>query len=170
MDYGFLGNFERFELMAFFSGYALIYLLLNGLWRNDFSLKFSKARLLSYSYALTGTLFIGYVVRKIFINLDAGNQVHFYHPILYLFGILAALFWIPVFSKRSSLALLHSLVFFALIPLDIISYARGSVEREQVGNDMNVLSISIIFNVSTAILMFIFLRLSQKKRNRPEND
>lgn len=166
MDYDFLGNFEKFELMAFFSGYAIMYLLMNGVWRGDRLFGVSKARLLSYCYVLTATLFLGYTARKLFMGSVTDIQPHFYHPYLYIFGLLAILFWIPALNRRSFLMLVHSLVFFAMIPLDIISYSRDLIKREQVRNDMNILTISVILNVSTTFIAFLFLWLAERLRKR----
>jgi hypothetical protein len=62
------------------------------------------------------------------------------------------------------------MVYFAMIPLDLVSFARGLVERAQVSNDMNILTLSIIFNVSTAILVAVFLFFSQKLRKHPADE
>jgi hypothetical protein len=162
MEDEFLGNFEKFELMAFFSGFAIVYLIMNGIWRSDRIFGMAKGRIFSYGYALTATLFLGYTARKLFMGSGLEMQFHFYHPFLYLFGLLAVLFWIPALTGRSMPILVHSLVFFSMIPLDIISYFRGTAGRDQIRNDMNMLSLSIIFNVSTLILVFIFLWLIRK--------
>ena len=91
---------ERIELLAFFSGYPLVYSIVHFIanTRNGRLKPFSDKlkNLLAPAYAFTGTLFLGLVFRE--LVLDNVNRT-FAHsvPILILkiWGILAILFWIP---------------------------------------------------------------------------
>lgn len=167
MDNEFLASFEKFELIAFFSGYALIYVLLNGVLQGERIFGASKTRLFSLSYQLTATLFLGYTVRKLVMGSLDGVQTYFYHPLLYLFGLLSIFFWLPPLYRRSVIMLFHSLVFFSLIPLDIIFYFRGMADRSQVRNDMNMLGLGLSFNVFITVVAFLILWLSERMHKRP---
>jgi len=165
MQHGFLATFEKYELIAFFSGYAIVYLMVMGLWRKQGIFGIAKDRLIAYSYSITATLFLGYVLQKLFLGYSNGNgQLIIYRPYFVLFGILAVLFWIPSLSRLKALMLVHSLVFFALIPLDLAAYLIGSADREQVRNDMNMLTVSVVLNFSTFILAFAALLISRAIR------
>ena len=69
MNDSFFEYLHRLELMAFFSGYPLIYLLvffIAGNKRSESRLKGKVFGLLPYSYALVGTLYLGLQLRSLY--------------------------------------------------------------------------------------------------------
>ena len=69
MDDNFLVYIQHLELIAFFSGYPLIYAVVFFFARNNRlknSFKQRVASLLPFSYALIGTLYIGLQLKKIY--------------------------------------------------------------------------------------------------------
>lgn len=114
----------RLELIAFFSGYPLIYALVYVVTEKKRKAGNSSANklvsLLPYAYALTGTLFLGLILKDMSPDYSFKNFTgQFQKPYLKSWGLISLIFWIPVFSKRPFFSLVHSLVFFFLIIQDI---------------------------------------------------
>jgi hypothetical protein len=146
---------ERLEAMAFFSGYCLVYALIRYLLATKKGMFSVLPGLLLNSYALVATLFLGYVSRKLFLQYSQGVDLELYHPLLYLIGVLAVLFWIPVFRTTPLLSFIHSLVFFFFVVWDVTRFILGRIERSELRNVMNILTVSFLFNVAALILFFI---------------
>ncbi len=155
MDEGLFKYLERVEAMVFFSGYCLVYVVAGYL------LAIKKGRvdnlfnLLTRSYALIATLFFGYAIKKFFQQYSQNGSVELYQPLLFLIGVFATLFWLPFFNRRPYLSLVHSLIFFSFIAWDVFKFISGSIEKNELRNAMNILTLSVIFNVSTLFLLFI---------------
>ena len=109
MSDSFFFYLHRLELIAFFSGYPLIYatvLLIAGMRRSRTELKKKLVALLPFSYALVGTLYFGFELMNLHPNYSTENFREFArHPFLAVWGLLAMLFWIPALAKRPILSL-----------------------------------------------------------------
>ena len=168
---------EQLELMAFFSGYPLLYFLtlfIAGEWRKkQFSYIKLLVKLLPFSYALTATLYMGMVLNEIIGNSeDEGFIALFHNPFLKIWGLLAVLFWFPFLNKRPVNSLLHSLLFFYLLLKDIYLYLVVSTNSSLIKNDMRMYTDSILLNAVTlgitfsAYLAWTFFT-GNKKNNSP---
>src|SRR6478672_4923359 len=118
MDSDFSSYIDRLGLIAFFAGYPVIYsiiLVING---DDRTFVKKLVVLLPYAYALTGTLFMGFIARELFSDPTNNFASFFQNSYLRIWGLLAVLFWIPAFNKKPVYSLLHSLVFFLLLLKD----------------------------------------------------
>src|SRR6185437_16066851 len=115
MGNNFFAFLQQLELMAFFSGYSLLYAIILAFAGNKESQNNFKNRIVSIlplSYALIGALYLGLQLKNLYLSYAVGNTVMaIHHPYLMIWGILAILFWIPLFRKNVWLTLLHSLVF-----------------------------------------------------------
>jgi len=177
MGNDFFSYLARMEIMVFFAGYAIIYALVFFL-AGEFQKKSASFLTMlptrvSQAYALCGTLFLGYMVKKIYIGY--GMDIHvsqLYHPILVIWGLLAMLFWLKPLRKFPALSLLHSLVFFYFIPGDIyLKYSGGG--NDMVKNDMSILTVSLLLNISCLAIVLIFhygISYWQKDRKSATND
>ncbi len=163
---------ERLEIMVFFTGYAIIYALIFFLagefHKRQWALISLLPGLLPSAYALIGTLFFGYILKKVYVGYTMGISLsQIYHPYLVLWGILAMVFWIPAARKKPLLSLLHSLVFFFYIPWDMYRFLDHSVEKDVIKNDMNILSSSLLLNASTLLILlllhYVLLYLRKRK-------
>ncbi len=170
MGNSFFGYLEQLELMAFFSGYPLLYTLIlffAGTRRSKNNFKTRMVSVLPFAYALTGTLYLGLQLKKLYLNYSHENVTQLMHqPYLILFALLSILFWLPVLSKRKVLSLIHSLVFFFFLIRDIIFQLAGSVaDTNMVRNDMRVYTISVLLNLGalTVVLLISFLSTRYKK-------
>ena len=165
---------ERLEIMVFFAGYPLIYAMvffLAGEFRKrPGSFIELLPKLLPYAYALTGTLFLGYIVKKVYVGNTMGITIsQLNHPYLALWGILAMIFWIPAVAKKPLLSLLHSLVFFYFIPRDIYLYLTHSAEKDVVKNDMNIFTSSLMLNAATLFMVLLIFYLLRYIKGRPRS-
>jgi hypothetical protein len=143
---------SRFELMAFFSGYPLIYTLTLVIAGNDLLKEKFIGRtipLLPLAYALVGTLFLGFQFKKLFPDYSFEHiRLTIKQPGLVAWGLLSILFWIPTFNRKTILSLLHSLVFFVLLATDLFMLLSSqSADNNMVRNDMEVYVNSLLLNV-----------------------
>jgi len=151
---------QKLELFGFFSGYCLIYTIISSLKNvnngKGHTLIQKLFILLPYAYALTGTLYLGMIIKNISLNYSSLNLNEQFHvPFLQIFALLAVLFWVPFLSKKKILSLLHSLVFFFFMLKDIFIQLNLPQGREIIQTDMKVFTDSLLLNFIT--LMFVVL-------------
>ncbi len=170
MDNSFLAYLQRLELIGFFSGYPLIYaiaLVITGNQRLKTGFISRISALLPYAYAVVGTLFLGFELKKLYpvYSIEHIKQ-SIQHPYLVIWGLLAMLFWIPALSKKIVFSLIHSLVFFFLLVSDIFEQLSFSADSDIVKNDMKVYTSSLVLNLSTFafLVLLSFLFASYKRR------
>jgi hypothetical protein len=171
MGNSFFEYLQQLELLAFFSGYPLLYAVIlffagNKQPKNNFKRRMVLA--LPFAYALTGTLYLGLQLKKLYFSYTAGNVKQIMlHPYLIVWGLLSILFWIPALSKKKELSLIHSLVFFFFLVRDLIlQFASSSADENILRNDMRIYTISILLNLGAFILIILlsFLVAPQKER------
>ena len=162
MDTDFLKYLQQLEMMAFFSGFPLLYAIVivaAGYLQKDPELKKKLISLLPYSYAIIGTLYIGLQIRNLYPNYDLENiKNSILRPFLFLWGCLSILFYLRVINKRIILALLHSLVFFFMLLKDLfanISQSSGE-DNSIVRNDMKIYTDSLLLNTGVYFLTILF--------------
>lgn len=167
MDNSFFAYMQQLELMAFFSGYPLIYAVMHFIAGNE-KIKDNfwrrSASLLPFSYALLGTLYLGLQLK----NLHPGYSIEnikntVQQPGLMIWGLLAIIFWLPALARKTVLSLLHSLIFFFFLAKDlIVQSSASSPNNDIVKNDMKIYTDSLLLNVGALILIllvsFIFRR------------
>ena len=173
MDDSFFAYLQQLELMAFFSGYPLIYAAAlvfagNRHEKNDFRTR--AASLLPFAYALVGTLFLGFQLRKLYPDYSVEHmKLTMQQPLLIIWGLLSMLFWIPALAKKRVLSLIHSLVFFFFLVKDLfVQLFNSSAKNDMIRNDMKIYTNSLLFNLGAIILMILlsFLYTYYKKRLR----
>ncbi len=172
-DSGFFAYLQQLELIAFFSGYPLLYALVLSIAGKQSVRNHFKKRLvavLPFAYALVATLYIGLQLKNLYPDYSLENiQELFAQPFLKIWGILAFLFWIPALSKRPVFSLLHSLVFFFLLLKDLIIHSASDGDRLVIKNDMKVYTDSLLLNscsfIAIFLISFIFLQLKDKNKN-----
>ena len=170
MDNSFFAYLQQLELMAFFSGYPLLYAIIvfiasQTMMKNSFAKRLVAA--LPFAYALLGTLYLGYLLKSLYPDYSIKNiKALIQQPYLVTWGLLSILFWIPALAKKKVLSLIHSLVFFFILLKDILSRFPGSGENSIIKNDMNVYTTSLLLNIATLafILLLSFLFSGYKKR------
>jgi len=171
MGVGFFAYLQQLEMLAFFSGYPVIYFIVRffagiQLMKNKAFGRFES--LLPFGYALVGTLYLGLQFRNLYPDYTLQNIKHMVpQPYLNIWGLLSILFWIPLISKKPVLSMLHSLVFFFIILRDLFSQLAGiNSDKNILKNDMRIYTVSILLNLTTFILIaliFFLLRLSKKQ-------
>lgn len=163
---------QKLELFGFFSGYCLLYTLILSFQKPSNSkaqtLLQKVGNLLPYAYALTATLYAAMILKNISLNISVRNfKEQFQLPYLQIIALLALLFWIPFFSKRKMLSLLHSLVFFIYLLMDIYLQAQRVEGKELMHNDMKLFTDSLLLNLTTlafvVIIYFFFITLRKKR-------
>lgn len=162
---------NQLQLIAFFSGYPLIYSIVYfvaGKQPNAPAILAKRlVACLPFAYALTGTFFLVFLAKSISPDFSIKNiGAQFQTPYLQVWGLLAILFWIPVFNKKPLFTLLHSLVFFLLLAINIIIASSSSNGIIKTG--MNIYTASLLLNAfSLALIMiahFIFSKIRINKK------
>ncbi len=154
---------DQLQMLAFFSGYVFVYLLVSFLLdvKNPKLAAIGKSivALLPLGYALTGTLFLGLIAKNIYMDGTAmalNNQL--LNPYLKIFGLLSLLFWLPMFARKRKYSLLHSLCFLFFIIKDLFLFSISKMNKETIQNDLRVFTDSVILNILsfTAIMVSYF--------------
>ncbi len=165
---------QKLELFGFFSGYCLIYTIVSSLKGVDngkaHMLLQKLVILLPYAYALTATLYLGMVIKNISLDFSMRNfNDQFHLPFLQILALLAVFFWLPFFSKKTFLSLLHSLVFFFFLLKDIFIQINLPQDNEIIHNDMKVFTDSLLLNLVTVafitLMYFLFFYILKGRRN-----
>lgn len=167
MNGGFFSYLQQLELMAFFSGYPLVYLIVFFLAGDRVIKKNSGTRvvsLLPFAYALMGALYLGLQLKVLYPDYSIDNiKLTVQHPFLMIWGLFPILCWIAAFRKKPYLSLLHSLTFFLFLVRDLFFHFFGwSADGNIIKNDMKVYTGSILLNLLTfalvALLSLLFAR------------
>jgi len=174
MDDSFFAYLQQLELIAFFSGYPLIYALVvvfagNQDEKNKFKTRITS--LLPFAYALVGTLFLGFQLKKLYPDYSFEHlKLTMQQPWLIIWGLLSLLFWIPAIAKKRVLSLIHSFVFFFFLAKDLfVKLFFPSMNNGVLRNDMHLYTSSLLLNLGAfAFIVFIhFLLTRYKNRLRP---
>ncbi|MCX6207739.1 MAG: hypothetical protein NTZ19_15965 [Bacteroidetes bacterium] len=167
MDNSFVAYLQLLEILAFFSGYPIIFLLVK--YFDQFPGLKSITKILfqslPFSYGLIGLLFLGFEIRNAYPEFDIA---HFQHPYLIFWGILSLLFLVPKLINQSSWSLYHSLVFLLIMIKNVFETYQLDSSHSQIKNYMNIYSISLGFNL--AILLLAFLSKILLQRSNPRSD
>jgi hypothetical protein len=167
MGDSFFAYLQQMELMAFFSGYPLVYAIVVALAGKPALNKNFKTRLpylLPNAYALVGTLYLGYEAKKFYPNYSFENiEQNILLPYLFIWALLSLLFWIPSISRIKWLSLLHSLVFFYFIMRDLgLQIFKPSPGNDVIDNDMRMFTVSLVLNLGALALVLLAFFLSQR--------
>jgi succinate-acetate transporter protein len=173
MGNDFFRYLQRLELIAFFSGYPLLYAVTLFFAGNLPSKNNFKKRIvgsLTFAYALVGTLYLGLQLKNLYPDYSIENIRHtILQPYLTIWGLLSIFFWIPSLSKKPVLSLLHSLVFFFFLLKDLFAQlSASSADKSIIRNDMKLYTDSLLLNlgVFAFIVLISFLFTYYKKGSR----
>lgn len=160
------------EIMAFFSGYPLVYAifrLLGETRQKKIVLKGTLIFLLPFSYALVGTLYLGLLLKNLYPDYSAENiKLLLQGSYLKIWALFAISFWIPALRKKTVLSLLHSLVFFFFLMRDLLLHFFQSTDGSGTKNDINIYTISLLINLASFVLIlliyFLFTHIKKGKK------
>jgi hypothetical protein len=173
MNDSFFAYIERLELIAFFSGYTLVYLIVQLVSKPLQTKRFTKmniACLLPLAYAVTGLLYLGLQLKNLYPDYSFAH-IRLTTSDAYLKGwaLLSLLFFFPLIAKRKAWTLLHSLVFFYFIVADFFRQVFLNSDKSSLQNDMQMYSRSITINlfafVAVTALYFFFAFFKRAKIN-----
>ena len=151
---------RQLEILVFFSGYPLVYYLVRFFFRNR-TMKTPRkpefVSILPFAYAMTGTLYIGFLIKNLYPDYSFENiRNQTQQSYLVFWAILSTLFWIPAISRKQILSMLHSLVFFLLILKDLFVQLTGfNPDPNILKNDMKVYTVSIVLNLMAFIVLVL---------------
>ena len=173
MDTNFFKYLQQLEILAFFSGYPIVYAFvafLKGNTKSKPTIRNTVIILLPFAYATVGLLYIGLQLRKLYPDFTLAHvTAEIQHPFLAIWGLLSILFWIPVLSKKPIISLFHSLVFFFLIVKSFFLQLTSQVpDSDFMKNYMRVYSDSIILNIGVLIslsIIYYIIRFIKKKKS-----
>ncbi|MGZ8541503.1 MAG: hypothetical protein ACXWV6_12680 [Chitinophagaceae bacterium] len=174
MEDTFFNYLHRLELIAFFSGYPLIYALvffIAGKKPSKNKLKGKIFFLLPFAYALVGTLYLGLQLKNLYPDYSFENMKQSFHqPFLIGWGLLATLFWIPAMAKKPVLSLLHSFVFFFFLIKDLFFQLPAfEADRNIVRNDMKLYTDSLLLNLGALITITLIYYILSRLKDRKES-
>ena len=171
MGDSFFAYLQQLELIAFFSGYPLIYAATFSFFgkqqsKNNFNTRIVS--LLPFAYALVGTLYLGLQLKNLYPNYSFENIKQTVQlPYLMAWGLLSILFWIPALSKKIFLSLIHSLVFFFFLVKDIFTQlSLSTTSKDVIKNDMKLYTVSLLLNMSAVALILLISFLFNYNRKR----
>jgi hypothetical protein len=170
MDNSIFSYIQFIELIAFFSGYPLIYavtiLISDSFSKNRYIGK--AGSLLPTVYALVGTLYLGLQLKNFYPDYSFSTlRQSIFHPWAMTWALASLLFWIPALARKKTLSLIHSLFFLYLLIHDLyIQFNYLQIDRHMIKNDMNIYTASLALNFC-ALLVVVFMssiltRLLQK--------
>lgn len=168
MDTNLLAYLQQLEMMAFFSGYPLLYAVTlstagNRPLKNNF--KSDIYKVLPFSYALVGTLFLGLQLKNLYPDYSSDNiLLAMQEPYLSTWGLLSLFFWIPALGKKTILSLIHSLVFFFLLVREV--FLQSSPDKNRVRNAMKIYTDSIFLNLAAFVFLVFLLFLITRYKKR----
>lgn len=170
MGTGLLTTIQRFELLAFFSGYPVLYTLVSIISGSRLKITGSDPKkllpLLGAAYASVGTGFLFFLLWPSF-HAQPFAPADLSIVALRTWGVLAILFWLPRLRNLPVASLLHSVIFFGLVALDIIEGGSSLAGREEIRNDMLLFTVSVLLNAATfsLVLLVVFIRRIMRRRN-----
>ena len=140
MNTNFLTYLQYLELIAFFSGYPLLYAMMSAIgdsFKKNSWLKLSTT-LLPISYALTGLLYLGLQLKNFYPDYSLPRlQQSITQPWVTVWGLLSILFFLPALARKKQLSLLHSLVFLFLLVKNFYNqYTAVDQDFNIIKNDM----------------------------------
>jgi len=174
MGNNFFEYLQQLELIAFFSGYPLIYFITfsivgNKSLQNDF--KNNIVSLLPFAYALVGTLYLGLQLKNLYPNYTIENmKLGIQLPWLMGWALLSILFWIPALGKKKIISLIHSLIFFLILIKDFfMQISRSFGDWDIVRNDMKLYTYSLLINLAAItfmVLVSFFFKYFKRRADR----
>jgi len=173
MDFAFFDYLERLEMMAFFSGYPLIYaivIFIAGKQKQNTTIKSKIVSLLPFSYALIGTLFLGLQLRNLYPDYSLENiELSVQLPYLKIWALFSLLFWVPIIARKTVLSLLHSLVFFFFLARDLFLHTfQSTADNNIVRTEMKIYSDSLILNLGAFLVILLTYFILNRIRS-PKN-
>ena len=166
MEISLAAYIQQMELIAFFAGYPLVFILIQVLAnaRNKPTPLMNRLKqLLPLAYALTGTLYFGLTVKNILATYSFSNNFQLpENPWLAVWALLSLLMWFKLFRRYPIVGLLHSLVFFFLFAKEIYFYAVAQSGKERVLIDMKLYTDSLLINAACLLATYLFYALWQR--------
>ena len=160
MDNSFFVYLEQLELMGFFSGYLIIYLLVKFIATTLLQqrmVNLNLAKLLPYSYATVGLLFLGYQLKNLYPNYSLENLNSITQNVfLKIWALVSLLFFITAFAKNTALSMLHSLVFFYFIVKDLFKYFFNEADVAILQNGMSIYTRSLLLHAVSYFIVALF--------------
>ncbi|MEO7264288.1 MAG: hypothetical protein ABIW38_05215 [Ferruginibacter sp.] len=174
MDNSFFAYLQQMEMIAFFSGYPLLYAVIHSIagkdpLKNTFATRLKT--LLPFAYALIGTLYLGLQLKNLYPGYTIENIQHSIHlPFLVLWALISLLFWIPAISKIKLFSLLHSLVFFFFVLRDLfLQLSSSAADKNILNTDMRIYSMSLLLNLTALAVILLFYVLVKQYKSRSNN-
>lgn len=172
MDNDFFLYLEKMEYLAFFSGYALLYaciMVIAQSFGKEKKWGLTLTRLLPYSYAVTGLLYIGFSFDKLYPDISFTSlKLLLSHSWLTPWAFSTALFLIPALSRKIIFSLIHSLPFFYLLVKSIYSYYTAGTGAAKPVNEMHMYGISLLIQsvvLLACIIIYLLLRKIRPLKN-----
>ncbi len=175
MENNLFSYLQLMELMIFFSGYPLLYVLVQAIASKPFiknTSGYNIHKLVPYAYAMMGLLYLGLQLKNLYPDYSTAHiQSVVLNTWLQAWGLSAVLFFIPFLSKKPIYSLLHSLVFFFFLVRDLYMNIVQTADRDLLKNDMNIYTYSIALNFAALFICILFVSIFSvlKKHGEAEN-
>ena len=171
MDDSFFKYLQQLEILAFFSGYPLVYALVaffKSTARSKSSIRNRLFILLPFAYATVGLLYVGLQLRNLYPDYSIKHITSETQNLFFaIWGLLSLTFWIPAFSKRPVISLFHSLIFFYLLAKNFYLQLTSIVPDNAVLKNYMKVYLDSIFLIAGVLIVLLFIhsgiRLLRKK-------
>lgn len=158
---------QLLEILAFFTGYPLVYLIVKTVIQSPVigeTIQLRMLRALPFSYALVGLLFVGFEFKNNYSDLHI--QIlwsHIVNPFPYFWALLSLIFFHPYFSRAPQWCFYHSLVFLFLILQNIFLELNNQlVNGDNLHNSLKIYSISLLLDAASFGISFLLFFLIKK--------
>jgi hypothetical protein len=149
---------EKLELIAFFSAFPLVYLLVQILVRDILPQKTWLSNIfkrLPITYALVSFLFLGMkmnqMIQSHFFYFNYSNLISY----LEIWAYSGVLFFVPSIGSKPKWSLIHSIPFISLILFDIAAFFLKKVGNDVLQNEMRLYFTSTILYVVVTLITTI---------------
>lgn len=155
------------EILAFFSGYPLVYVIVKTSFQSPVISASVKGRMqwaLPFSYAIMGLLFVGLELKNNYADLHI--QIlwsHILNPLIYFWGLISLSFFHPYFRRAPQWSFYHSLFFLFLMLQNIFLEVNNQlVNGDNLHNSLKIYSISLLLNAALLGISFLLSFLIKK--------
>ncbi|MBU3743747.1 MAG: hypothetical protein FGM61_04255 [Sediminibacterium sp.] len=151
---------EQVELIAFFSGLPVIWILINLLFGSKSIGIVIINRILPLVYGVLSVLYVGMKMDTYWTNMLAGWLFgNYWHVFLKCWAISAILFLLPIENKFfQRFSFFHALLFYTILLKDLILFFNNALSPELISNEWKMHLISIGLTAVLATILYFLLR------------
>lgn len=151
---------EQVELIAFFSGFPVIWILVKLIFERKSIGAILLNRLLPLVYGVLAILYMGMKMDAYRTNLFAGWIFGNYGHILLKCWAISAMFFLLSSQNKFFIRVVfyHSLVFYAILMKDLVMFFNHTLSADLISNEWKMHLLSIALTAILAIIIYFLFR------------